>query len=148
MNCTAGTCQCGAYQYFNEPTLNCKAQTTNNTACTANNTCRVDKGLTCQNGTCQCDLRYQFWYRSLNNCIDIMTYNGQGCEINTNCRSSENLICSLTASSNQCNCNQTSVNQMCDCKRVFGDEYFWNGSFCKQAYSYSHECHRTYQCQT
>ena len=145
MNCTQNMCQCGAYRYFNDISLVCQDQTTNNSACIANNTCRVDKGLTCQNELCQCDLTNQFWHRAYNKCIDLMGYNGQGCEINSNCRDDENLFCNLDSSANQCNCPSLSAGQMCDWRRAFSNELFWNGSYCEQACTYAQSCNATYE---
>ena len=123
MSCNGDKCQCASTEYFAESSLSCVPRTLNNSACASNNTCRVDLGLSCQSAFCQCDLTAKFWHESQGNCIDFMTYDGKGCSVDANCIASQSLICNLDATANKCDCMQTSVNNMCDCKRMIGGYY-------------------------
>lgn len=148
MSCTGAKCQCASTEYFVESSLSCLNRTLNNTACSSNNTCRVDLGLSCQSGLCQCDLSAKFWHVAQGKCMDYMTYGDTDCEADNNCIASKNLICNLDATANKCNCNKTSVNNMCDCKRVIDDEYYWDGAKCMPANSYNGTCSNDKMCKT
>lgn len=148
MTCSANyLCECGTYQYFDPVYTVCRAQTLNNTNCTATSQCRVDLGLSCRNLTCACDPTTQFWSIYLNKCINYLNYTQSGCITNSNCLST--LVCNLNPSQNPCNCPTISSNGTCDCTRLNGNESFWNGTKCVSAFAYnSTQCTSTYQCRT
>jgi len=148
MTCTNGQCQCTFDMYFDAATLACVARTKNNTACTTSNTCRVDLGLTCQSGFCQCDATTKFWHATQDSCIAFMTYTNTGCTIDSHCIATKSLICNLSPSGNPCNCPSTSTSGMCDCKRVINSEFYWNGFTCVAAKSYGSSCTNTYECKS
>jgi hypothetical protein len=148
MTCTSGQCQCAFDYYFDAATLTCVPRTKNNTACTTSNTCRVDLGLSCLSGFCQCDTSTKFWHATQETCITFMTYAGTGCTADSNCISSKSLVCTITVSSNQCDCPTTSTSGMCDCKRVVNSEFYWNGFTCLAAKSYGSACTSTYECKS
>lgn len=147
MTCEDGLCQCSITKYFNPITMQCVDRTKNNSVCATNNTCRADLGLSCQNGRCQCDSTLQFWHATLGKCIEFLTYNGTGCTSDNHCLTSEGLICNMKPTANPCNCPATSISGMCDCKRVKGNEYYWDGSKCVQAVVYGTKCTIDYNCQ-
>ena len=94
MTCNgSNVCQCATNQYFDNATLTCKSQTIVDTACAANNTCRFDLGLTCQNNSCQCDALSQFWYTSNSSCVNLLNYGQTTCSANSQCLTTENTIC-------------------------------------------------------
>lgn len=152
-------CQCSMQKYYVRANLSCVDRTLNNTACTSDNTCRVDLGLSCQANLCQCDSTKQFWHSTqgkliknknkklkLNKillkgkCIDYMTYGAIGCTTDSHCQTSKGLICNLNPLNNKCDCPLSSVTGMCDCKRVVGEEFYWDGSQCIRAASYGISC--------
>lgn len=122
------------------PTLTCIDRTSIYTACISSNTCRVDLGLSCQGSQCLCDANRQFWNAVQGRCVDFMTYGGIGCSVDGDCISGKALFCNLDPVGNKCDCPMSSVSGMCDCKRVSGEEYFWNGAGCVLAGVYGSSC--------
>ena len=149
MTCTVSNqCECSFDKYFNSVSLTCVDRTLNYTTCSTSNTCRVDKGLSCQNQFCQCDLSAKYWHSTDKGCIAFIVYGETGCYADANCVSGKNLICNLDSSVNNCDCSLDSKNSMCDCKRVFGDEFYWDGSKCVAAKFYGESCDEDYECRT
>lgn len=124
MTCTTNSiCQCGAFQYYDNSTMTCKPQTFYNTLCQVTFNCRNDKGLTCQSGLCLCTSSTPTWSSTLNKCIRLLTYGEFSCTINSDCDSSQQLICSSWF--NNCTCPIKSQSSMCDCRRTNGNEFYW-----------------------
>lgn len=163
MICIGNLCQCDIYKKFSNvymdciyyacpPTYylsanQCFNQSLVNTSCSLNENCREDLGLSCQNNLCQCDLSTQFWSATLMSCSDYLIYN-QSCLSTTECRQDKGLICNPSSVSAPCNCPVQSRAKMCDCSRVNGSEYYWNGTDCIAALTYGNNCSYDYMCQT
>jgi hypothetical protein len=149
-NSTNKQCQCEFTKYFDINTYMCEAKTLNNTSCISANTCRTDLGLTCQSNLCQCDASTQFWYNSTIGCVNYFNYGERGCLSDSQCMPGKSLICNLNLTANPCNCNVTSVNGMCDCIRVSGNESYWDYSLstCVSSKSFNSVCSFSYECMT
>ena len=71
------------------------------------------------------------------------------CSNSIECDDSLGLICQSTGTA--CNCPSSNPNAMCDCIKVIGNEYFWNGTMCQQAFAYNDPCQDSttnYMCQS
>ena len=123
MNCTNGICNCKSTEYFDSTQLICRQKTLNNSACTLSWTCRQDLGLTCQSGLCQCNSLSEFWHATQKKCISLLSYSGTGCTSNSHCKPGKELICNSNPTANNFGCPTTSTSGMCDCTRIYGDEY-------------------------
>lgn len=125
-----GTCQCSSNQYFTNSDLKCNEKKVINDFCDINNQCRLDLGLSCQNNTCQCNSTF-VWIVSECKCMPLLSYGEKTCVDNLQCKG--NSICNFNPTNNPCNCPMKSISGMCDCERVNGDEYYWNGTACVPA---------------
>jgi hypothetical protein len=114
--------------------------------CFGNNECREDLGLFCGSGTCACPTATQFWNTTKEVCQNYYVYGEVGCFANSHCIPGKSLICNLNPPSNQCNCPSTSTNAMCDCGRISGSEYFWDGTSCVPAKTEFSSCTYSYEC--
>ena len=122
-------------------------RTLNNTAFATNNTCRVDLGLSCQSGLCQCNLVSELWYSFQGKCHKYLNYGEQVCLQDQDCVPSKGLFCNTKSVANQCNCPTVSKDGMCDCRKVVGNEFFWNGIQCVAACFYGSSCANDYTCR-
>jgi hypothetical protein len=146
LHCLNGECSCDSFYYFEKHNFTCIAQVSVNESCLEDIQCKFDLGLSCQSNKCICDAYEQVWFNDTTGCVYYFNYSSVGCTRDSDCQPEKSLICNLNPSSNQCNCPLTSINAMCDCERVNGNELFWNGTSCVPAKtefstcSYSHEC--------
>jgi hypothetical protein len=149
MLCVLSKCQCNATEYFDSSVLACVNKKVNNEACTSSHNCRSDLGLSCQSNLCQCDLGQQFWLPSASMCVSLLNYTQTGCSADSHCIGSLNLICNTNPVNNPCSCPTTSISSMCDCRRIFGSEFYWHGTSCVPAKTFGDTCSSlSYQCQT
>jgi hypothetical protein len=139
------TCKCSTLQYYRISSKKCENKLSINGSCAQADACRSDLGLSCQTSSCNCDTKTQFWNGT--RCITYYTYNSGACSNDNACEG--NLICRSSGTS--CNC-PTSVNiGNCDCPRIIGNEYYWNGTNCVIARDYSQTCFNSstnYMCKT
>jgi hypothetical protein len=144
--CNNSVCTCSSLKHFNSKQNSCIDQSLINQSCSLSTDCRVDLGLICVSGICQCDSTFQFWFGS--SCTNYLLYNDGTCTSDNQCFG--NLICSLSGSS--CNCPITIGNARCDCPTpVIGSEYYWNSnqSQCVIAGLFNEFCdYGNYTCQT
>jgi hypothetical protein len=151
MTCSsAGICQCSKWQYHNINTLACIDQKRYNGTCTVDFNCRADKYLQCLNGLCKCLSSYPVWSNQFgfDSCIVPRTYT-EKCFFTTDCDASLNLLCNSVAG--DCKCPTQLLANSCDCKRINGEEYYWDGNKCANAHSYGESCINSstnYMCQT
>jgi hypothetical protein len=140
-NATTNTCMCPFTRYYDYTSNSCASQTLNNTACLANNTCRVDLGLSCQNSRCQCSSP-KFWLSG--QCSDPLDHNQAGCTSDSHCRLSLGLICRGFPTLLTSSCSVTVVQGMCECP---SDKY-WSGSVCVTRLIEFQACTQNCQCST
>jgi hypothetical protein len=154
LQCSSGECSCGSFIYFEPFNFTCITQVSVNESCQKDIQCRMDLGLTCQSNKCQCNAGKQVWFNNTIGCVDYFNYSSVGCARNSHCQPGKSLICNLNPTSNQCNCPLTSIISMCDCNRVNGNEFYWNGSKCVSAKAefssciFSHECLKPMTCNS
>ena len=150
MICTTNLiCQCSqTFYYFDYLTLSCLPQGTYLASCSIDYNCRVDRYLNCVFGTCQCISSFPVWSVGFNKCIVPASYS-QSCFTTTDCDTSSLLVCNTGST---CDCPTNLPINTCDCPvRIYGKEYFWNGSTCAAAYEYNQICTSSstnYMCQT
>ncbi|CAF0756059.1 unnamed protein product [Brachionus calyciflorus] len=139
-------CTCDTYFFYDASKRNCESQYLNQIGeCLTDNYCRSNSGLYCNLATklCVCDSASKSWSSTELACK--LTYNKGTCNTDSDCNLSENLFCQTGTS---CQCPQTVTNNKCDCKRVIGNENYWNSSQCVAALSYKSTCTADYMCKS
>lgn len=135
-------CRCPKYHFYEPTTSACTNQYLENSACTSTNQCRTDLGLTCQANKCKCDSSSYTW--SSNSIKCLLTYAKSTCLADSDCNQMESLICNQN---DNCDCPLQSVYGMCDCKKILGDENYWNGTKCVPAKTHDSSCSANYECK-
>ena len=101
MTCSSGLCRCSSFQYYDYTALNCVNQKSINQTCNIDYNCRVDQGLQCVSGICQCVSAIPTWFSSTSKCTKLGNYSDT-CTTTSECDTSLGLICNSGGSA--CNC--------------------------------------------